>query len=310
MEMRFGRKFDDVRIHTGTLASESARDINAQAYTVGHQIVFRRDHYQPDSSKGRHLLAHELAHVVQQRGATRNPSKPLAMNRPTAAAELQAEQAARMHYSSSPPRLDRQELSVARSAVASASASQDTSQDIYEDKEVPSDACDWQDPDDQTVANIIHAALGGSRSDRYTINQLKLAWLDVRNQREKFDGSNCCNADLAAAEHYLYARLAVANRDHNDVEMKIGIWVYGFLLKHVYPRTGICPQSPNTTSQREWGYEGAEDGEKDLKHQIAEEVQKERMRQRDEALREGIIEGMPGQRTWRPPGGGGRVPID
>jgi hypothetical protein len=208
MERRFGRQFSDVRVHTGTLASESTRDINALAYTVGRQIVFRRDHYQSDSARGRHLLAHELAHVVQQTGATRNPSRPLAMSTPDA--ELQAEQAART-LSSLPPRLDRQELSLARTAAASQGVPE-------EPKEVPSSACDWKDPDDDVVAGIIEAALGGSRSDRYEVAKLRSAWWDVRGQREKSDGSSCCDANLAAAEHYLYARFSVANQDHDVTE--------------------------------------------------------------------------------------------
>jgi hypothetical protein len=68
MEARFGgQDFGDVRVHTGSPAHESARSVNAQAYTVGSNIVFQRDTYDPGSDTGRHMLAHELTHVVQQR---------------------------------------------------------------------------------------------------------------------------------------------------------------------------------------------------------------------------------------------------
>jgi hypothetical protein len=67
METRLGADFSDVRIHTGARADDSARSINAQAYTVGSQVVFRSGAFQPDSPAGQHVLAHELAHVVQQR---------------------------------------------------------------------------------------------------------------------------------------------------------------------------------------------------------------------------------------------------
>jgi hypothetical protein len=67
MESRFGRDFGDVRVHTDGAAHESARSVNAQAYTVGSNIVFQRDQYDPSSVDGRHMLAHELTHVVQQR---------------------------------------------------------------------------------------------------------------------------------------------------------------------------------------------------------------------------------------------------
>ncbi len=65
-EPRFARDLGDVRIHTGAKASESARALNAQAYTVGHHIVFGAGQYVPTSQSGRHLLAHELSHVSQQ----------------------------------------------------------------------------------------------------------------------------------------------------------------------------------------------------------------------------------------------------
>ena len=68
-ESGFGHDFAKVRIHTDARASDSARNVNARAYTVGRDIVFGRGEYDPQSSAGRHLLAHELAHVVQQGGA-------------------------------------------------------------------------------------------------------------------------------------------------------------------------------------------------------------------------------------------------
>jgi hypothetical protein len=66
MEPRFGHDFSQVRIHTGQQAHASARAVNANAYTVGRDIVFGRDRYSPGSSEGQRLLAHELTHVVQQ----------------------------------------------------------------------------------------------------------------------------------------------------------------------------------------------------------------------------------------------------
>lgn len=68
MEARFGgQDFGDVRVHTDGAAHEAARSVNAQAYTVGSNIVFQRDSYDPGSAAGQHMLAHELTHVVQQR---------------------------------------------------------------------------------------------------------------------------------------------------------------------------------------------------------------------------------------------------
>ncbi len=66
MESRFGQDFGHVRVHTGHAAADSARSINALAYTVGGDIVFGNGQYAPDTGAGRRILAHELAHTVQQ----------------------------------------------------------------------------------------------------------------------------------------------------------------------------------------------------------------------------------------------------
>ncbi|HWW77646.1 MAG TPA: DUF4157 domain-containing protein [Pyrinomonadaceae bacterium] len=58
--------FGHVRVHTGGRAAESARELNAAAYTVGRDVVFGEGQYAPGTSAGRNLLAHELAHVIQQ----------------------------------------------------------------------------------------------------------------------------------------------------------------------------------------------------------------------------------------------------
>ncbi|BAK76592.1 hypothetical protein NH8B_1775 [Pseudogulbenkiania sp. NH8B] len=71
MEDRFGSDFGSVRIHDDSAAAASARDVDAHAYTVGQNIVFGDGQYQPHSESGRHLLAHELAHTVQQQGLQR-----------------------------------------------------------------------------------------------------------------------------------------------------------------------------------------------------------------------------------------------
>jgi predicted RNase H-like HicB family nuclease len=66
MEGRFERDFSQVRVHSDQSAAESARDVNALAYTVGNHIVFASGEYRPLQSGGQQLLAHELTHVVQQ----------------------------------------------------------------------------------------------------------------------------------------------------------------------------------------------------------------------------------------------------
>ena len=69
MESRFGHDFGPVRVHTDSRARQSAQAVNARAYTVGRHIVFGTERYSPETDSGRLLLAHELAHVIQQRAA-------------------------------------------------------------------------------------------------------------------------------------------------------------------------------------------------------------------------------------------------
>ncbi|HZR42836.1 MAG TPA: DUF4157 domain-containing protein, partial [Ktedonobacteraceae bacterium] len=66
MESRFGHDFSGVRVHTGARADQSAQAVNAQAYTVGRDVVFGAGRYAPETTAGKRLLAHELTHVVQQ----------------------------------------------------------------------------------------------------------------------------------------------------------------------------------------------------------------------------------------------------
>lgn len=63
---RMGYDFSHVEVFTGPEATASARQLSAQAYTIGNRIVFNTNRYEPETEKGKKLLAHELAHVVQQ----------------------------------------------------------------------------------------------------------------------------------------------------------------------------------------------------------------------------------------------------
>ncbi|GAB4192868.1 MAG: hypothetical protein Fur006_37520 [Coleofasciculaceae cyanobacterium] len=65
-EPRFGYNFRNVRVHTDSQASEISLKLNAQAFTIGQDIFFSAGHYEPNTSKGQWLLAHELTHTVQQ----------------------------------------------------------------------------------------------------------------------------------------------------------------------------------------------------------------------------------------------------
>jgi len=92
MEPRFGHDFSNVRVHADSKAAESARAVNALAYTVGRDVVLGGGRHIPGSAMGRKLMAHELMHVMQQSGAS--SSRPLqgklAISRPGDAFEQEA----------------------------------------------------------------------------------------------------------------------------------------------------------------------------------------------------------------------------
>jgi hypothetical protein len=69
MESRFGADFSNVKIHTGNEPEQLNRSLNAKAFTVSNNIYFNTGQYQPETDGGKHLLAHELTHVVQQGNA-------------------------------------------------------------------------------------------------------------------------------------------------------------------------------------------------------------------------------------------------
>jgi hypothetical protein len=85
----YGDSLGDVRVHTGEHASALARAVAARAFTVGSDIFFGQGEYRPGSAGGDELIAHEVAHVVQQRGAPE--TGPLIVSQPGDALEREAE---------------------------------------------------------------------------------------------------------------------------------------------------------------------------------------------------------------------------
>ncbi|MCX5561516.1 DUF4157 domain-containing protein [Streptomyces sp. NBC_00038] len=93
-EPLFGQDFSQVRVHTDERAAESARSLGALAYTVGQDIVFGANQYQPHDRAGRSVIAHELAHVVQQRARPAHPAMRLGIGDAGTAQEAAADRAA------------------------------------------------------------------------------------------------------------------------------------------------------------------------------------------------------------------------
>jgi uncharacterized protein DUF4157 len=110
MEPRFGHDFSGVRVHTDERAAESARAVNALAYTVGQDVAFDKGRYSPDTVEGKRLLAHELTHVVQQNEAKSAGLGDLRMGVPGDASEREADTLAAQSIQSSASGLEGSEV--------------------------------------------------------------------------------------------------------------------------------------------------------------------------------------------------------
>ncbi|TET46807.1 DUF4157 domain-containing protein [Candidatus Aerophobetes bacterium] len=94
MESRFGYDFGDVKIHTDSHAAETSEKLGAEAFTVGRDVYFGRGRYRPISLKGKKLIAHELVHVLQQRGKGMMLQSTPAMTQPGDPYETEADRIA------------------------------------------------------------------------------------------------------------------------------------------------------------------------------------------------------------------------
>jgi len=92
MAPELGDSLSDVRVHTDENADALSRSVQARAFATGSDLYFAKGEYQPNTSSGNKLLAHELSHVVQQRGAP--TSGPMMVSQPGDPMEVEAEGAA------------------------------------------------------------------------------------------------------------------------------------------------------------------------------------------------------------------------
>ena len=121
----------------------------------------------------------------------------------------------------------------------------------------PERFCPNGDVDDATVQRHINAALAFATSGGSI--DLDLAFANLRSARE----NNCCDLTLAAAEHYMWARLQVASGTWSFVEIAFVIGYSFFKFLHLVPKTGDCPISRASAAEIRWARSGAWDGEID-----------------------------------------------
>jgi hypothetical protein len=101
-EPRFGHDFGSVRVHTDARAAESAKALNALAYTVGRGIVFGPGALRPETAQGMRLLGHELAHTIQQRAVGQSAGTGSATLDVASAADQTERDAHRVQHISQP----------------------------------------------------------------------------------------------------------------------------------------------------------------------------------------------------------------
>ncbi len=196
MEARFGADFSGVRIFRHGSATRSAADVSANAYTVGNRIVFGQGKYDPHTTAGRFLLAHELAHVAQ------NQTNPIGAASPG-------------------PSLQRDEVST--------------------------------EVDDIIVWHYINTALDDNDGSSWG------AWNSLSLKRD----NDPQDPNLAAAEHYMYARFLSEKTPLPSFFVADMVLGYGWLKDAIgedTPSFSDEPVTPNSDSQMKFGLQGAFEG--------------------------------------------------
>ncbi|MBL8625989.1 MAG: DUF4157 domain-containing protein [Myxococcales bacterium] len=115
-ERSLGVDLGGVRVHQGGAAATAAAAVGARAFAFGDDVVMGAGEYAPDSAEGIHLLAHEVAHTVQQRGSAAAPQYKLTTTTPGDAAEVEADRAAAAMVAGDPFAIGAAGTSVARIA--------------------------------------------------------------------------------------------------------------------------------------------------------------------------------------------------
>lgn len=170
LEGRFGHDFSRVRVHTGSLASESARQVNALAYTVGQHIVFGSGQYAPGTDSGTRLLAHELSHVVQQSHASAVHGQ-LSIGAPDDAYEQEAHEAAGHALQDQPVQVERfasnnlgrslqRDLATPEPAVAPAAQPDLTDEQIQQ--AIAYNRARYNEPNTRLIQNLLGGPVTGT----------------------------------------------------------------------------------------------------------------------------------------------------
>ncbi|GAC1343001.1 MAG: hypothetical protein NVSMB27_02480 [Ktedonobacteraceae bacterium] len=232
MEPRFGHDFSRVRVHTDERAAESARAVNALAYTVGRDIAFGVGQYAPRTNEGKRLMAHELTHVVQQGGQSAFHGK-LTIGAADDSFEQEADNVAALVLNSSASMPGIPTVGVAAPASGLQRAADDTDHHLTSPRfagDAVLEAC----YNDQRL-------LRSGDSDTEAIKKIQQALVDGAFSLPKFGADGVFGAETKAALEDFQRASGLTGRDVDGI---VGPITMGLLDKR-FPAGAITPPAPS-----------------------------------------------------------------
>lgn len=164
-EGALGTDLSDVRVHTGGESQAAAAAVGARAYTVGNDVHFGAGEYDPDSERGQHLLAHEVAHTVQQRGGAAHRQHKLTVSQASDPFEVEADRAADAMVRGTPVSLSGASIGLARKETPPPAAADGSGEEKKKDKsEYPSWKNDVLDIPLGSLGSLKFKAVDGKQS--------------------------------------------------------------------------------------------------------------------------------------------------
>lgn len=207
-EGSLGADLSGVRIHTGSESAQAAHAVGAKAYTVGQDIHFGAGRYQPEDPFGMHLLAHEVAHTVQQSGGAQRRQHKLEVSTPQDAAEHEADRAADAMVAGRPATVG------GVSGLARKSVQRDEIK--FED--------DYAGPTDASLANPMDRAANQAEKEAAKEGKLRVDTpiagtmkLEALSSLETVSQARACITKVTAANANLYQRRAVQQGKVDDL---------------------------------------------------------------------------------------------
>ena len=226
-EPRFGQDFSQVRIHTDAKAAESARTLSAKAFTLGRDIVFGAGQYAPGASEGRRLMAHELTHVVQQKGYISKQQMPILVPVQDLYDEEEVETIVHQEISSHQREEGHQTPIIARANIQSTIARK-SQEPPPADKDIKLRS--WMDPF-KNVASIYFTTKSyiPDTNDKVVIKSLAEAYQYTAKQNRGLKGAVIGHADIRPSQ----------NPDNTTLSQDRAFWVARSLTKYLMQLTGI-----------------------------------------------------------------------